>query len=362
MDKRPDIWAPYRNWARRYAPPKWDLASSYVQPCTLDDVPGALEAVDLNDRNEDGYAPLVRALARRYATEPENVLTAHGATGAAFLALAALIRPGDKVMVEWPSYDPIAGSVRLLGGEVVDITREWNRDFAPDPDQIAQVLRHDIKAIVLTNPHDPTGVYTSKAELMEIGALADAVGAKVIVDEVYLDALGGVDTTPAASLGDTFISLNSLTKSYGLAGLRLGWMIADVATTERARGVRDLVEGPGPVPVERMGVVALGQMDRLLERARAILGPNLARLVEFVERRPELTWVRPVGAVAFPRLAGLDDADAFVRMAHDEFGVGVVPGSLFGHRQNFRISVAGPSEVVEGGLEALERALDKGVA
>ncbi|MDP2956780.1 MAG: pyridoxal phosphate-dependent aminotransferase [Longimicrobiales bacterium] len=358
----PDSWAPYRTWAKRYAPPRWNLAESHVLPCTLVDLPGALEAVDLYDRNDDGYPPLVRALARRFGMEVENVTTTNGATGANFLALASLVRPGDKVMVEWPGYDPIAGAIRLLGGQVVDMTREWSRGFALDPDQLARSLTHDLKAIVLTNPHNPTGVYTSKAALAEIEALAVAVGAKVIVDEVYLDLLGEVDTSPAATVSSTFISTNSLTKSYGLPGLRLGWMLADPETTERARRVRDLVEGTGPIPVERMGVVALSQMDRLLARARGILEPNMALLLAFVEGRPELAWIRPSGgAVAFPRLAKGGDADAFVAMAHEEFGVGLVPGSLFGYRQNFRISAGVAREVLEGGLEALGKALDKGL-
>ena len=356
----PDSWAPFRTWSKLYDPPKWDLTGSYVHPCTLPELPGAVEAVDLFGRNDDGYRPLLRALARRFQMDPDRVLTANGATGATFLALAALIRPGDKVLVEWPSYDPLAGTVRLLGGEVVDWTREWDRGFALDPDGLARSLTHDIKAIVLTNPHDPTGVYTSRAQLLEIEALAKAVGAKIVVDEVHLDALPEVDTTPAAVLSDTFVSVNSLSKSYGLPGLRLGWMLADPATTERARRVRDLVEGTGPVPVERIGVVAVGQMDRLLARARAILEPNFATLAAFVDSRPELAWIRPAGgAVAFPRLVGGADTDAFVRVAHLEFGVGVVPGSLFGYSQSFRISLGCPAEVLQGGLEGLGKTLDR---
>ena len=359
--RHPESWAPYRTWAKRYVPPRWDLTGSHVHPCTLAELAGAAEAVDLFERNEEGYAPLLRALGRRFEVGPDRVTTANGATGATFLALAALVRPGDKVLVEWPSHDLLSGTVRLLGGEVVDWTREWNEEYALDPDELARSVRHDIAAIVVTNPHDPTGVYTSKVELLEIEALANAVGAKVVVDEVYLDVLEGVDTTPSATLSDTFVSINSLSKSYGLPGLRLGWVLADPVTTERARRVRDVVEGTGSVPVERMGVVAVGQMDRLLARARSIVEPNFALLATFVEQRPDLAWIRPAGGtVAFPRLIGGADTDDFVRVAYEEFEVGVVPGSLFGQHQGFRIGLGGPHEALEGGLEALGRALDRG--
>lgn len=357
----PDSWAPFRTWSKRYAPPKWDLTGSHVHPCALAELPGAVEAVDLFERNEEGYPPLLRALARRFQVDSERVTTATGATGATFLALAALIRPGDKVLVEWPCYDPLAGTVHLLGGDVVDWTREWEHGYALDPDELARSLTHDLKAIVLSNPHDPTGVHTGRSDLQGIAALADAVGAKVVVDEVYLDALSGVDTAPAAVLSDTFVSINSLSKSYGLPGLRLGWMLADPETTERARRVRDVVEGTGPIPVERMGVVAVGQMDRLLARARSIVEPNFAALAAFVEGRQDLAWVRPAGGVvAFPRLAAGGDSDTFVRVALEEHGVGVVPGSLFGHSQSFRVGMGCSTDTLQGGLDALGRALDRG--
>lgn len=358
----PDSWAPFRTWSKLYAPPRWDLTGSHVHACTLAELPGALEAVDLIGRNDEGYRPLLKALARRFQVEPDRVTTANGATGASFLALAALVRPGDKVLVEWPSYDPLAGTIRLLGGEVLDWNREWDHGFALDPDELARSLTHDLTAIVLTNPHDPTGVHTSRQELLGVEALANAVGAKIVVDEAHLDALSGVDTTPAAAISDTFVSVSGLSKSYGLPGLRLGWVLADPEITERARRVRDVVEGAGSVPVERMGVVAVGQMDRLLARARSIVEPNFARLSAFVEARPELSWIRPaVGPVAFPRLANGADADGFVRIAREEFEVGVVPGSLFGYSQSFRVGVGCPADVLEGGLDALGKALDRGI-
>ncbi|NJD20964.1 MAG: pyridoxal phosphate-dependent aminotransferase [Gemmatimonadetes bacterium] len=357
----PVSWAPSRTWAKRHAPPRWDLTGSGVEPCALADLPGAVEAMDLLGQNEEGYPPLLRALARRFGVGTDRVITASGATGAGFFAVAALVRPGDKVMVEWPGHDSLSGAVRLLGGEIVDVSREWDGDFAVDPDDLAQRLTHDVRAIVLTNPHDPTGVHMGREALLDLARLADAVGAKVIVDEEHLDALPGVDTTPAALLGDTFVSLNSLSASYGLPGLRLGWMLADPETTERARRVRDVVEGAGPVPVERMGVVAVGQMDRLLARARSILEPNLQLAAAFVEGRSALAWARPAGGpVAFPRLVGGGDADELVRVAREEFEVGVVPGSLFGYGQSFRICLGCRSEVLEGGLEALGKAVDRG--
>lgn len=355
-----DSWAPHRTWARVYVPPKWDLAQSHVHPCTLEDVPGALEAVTLQEGNLDGYPPLVRALARRFGMKSENVTVTSGATGAIFLALAALVRPGDKVAVEWPGHDSTAGAVRLLGGRVVDMTRDWGRGFAVDPDQLARTMTHDVKAIVLTNPHDPTGTVSTRAQLLEIEEVAQAVGAKVIVHEAFLDTLVGDDKNPAATISETFISTNSASKSLGLPGLRLGWILADPETTQKVRKAQDVVNGSGAVPVERMGVVVVGQMDRLLARARGILEPNLDLLATFVEGRPDLEWIRPSGGtVAFPRLSSGADSQGFVELAYQDFGVGLVPGVLLGHRRNFRISFGVAPETLREGLKALGQALDR---
>jgi len=212
---------------------------------------------------------------------------------------------------------------------------------------------------VLTNLHNPSGAYAVADALAEVGRLAESVGAKVLVDEVYLDALDGVDGSPAATRGDVFVSTNSLTKSYGLAGLRIGWVLADPETVERVLRVRDVVDGVGSIPSETIAVHAFRSLDDILERARGILlaGSSMARA--FIESRPELDWVEPMGgAVAFPRLGGVDDAEPFVAMAARDFGVGVTPGRLFGEPAHFRVAVAGTPEVLERGLEALGKALD----
>lgn len=352
-------WAPYMAWAKAHPHAPYDLTGSNLLPCTLEDLPGARDVLELHAPNDEGYPPLLEAIARRYGVAVEQVATAAGAAGANLLALGALVRPGDTVLIEWPGYDPQGGAARFLGAEVRTFTRAWEDGFRLDPRRIADALTPRTRVVVLTNPHNPTGVYASPEELREVGAIAATVGAKVLVDEVYLDALAGVDTAPAARLGEPFLSVNSLTKSFGLSGLRIGWVISDTETVRRVRRTRDVVDGVGATPSELLGVLAFYRMDELLERARGILVPNGALLRRLVQQRPELEWVPPEGgAVAFPRLVGADDAEAFVHLARTSFGVGVVPGRFFGAAAHFRVAVSGRRDVLESGLEALGRALD----
>jgi len=269
------------------------------------------------------------------------------------------VRPGDDVLVESPGYDPLGGAARLLGAEVRTFERRFEDAWALDPDRVAAALTPSTRAIVVTNPHNPSGVWVDASALDAVAELAASVGARVVVDEVYLEALAGVDTTPAAARSEAFVSTSSLTKCFGLAGLRLGWILGDADVVERVRRARDVVDGNGPSPSESLAVHAFRHADRLIERARSILEPNGRSLRAFVDGRDELTWVRPAGgAVAFPRLDGVDDTSAFVQSAQDEFDVGLVAGRFFGAPRHFRVAIGAEPAVVEGGLEALGRALD----
>lgn len=352
-------WAPYMTWAKHHRGARWDLTGSNLLPCSVDDLPGAREALVLDGRNDDGWPPLVDAIAARFGVEPSRVATGPGASGANFLVCAALLRAGDRVLAEWPGYDPQAGAARLMGAEIDTFPRGWSRRFALDADAVEAALTDETRLIILTNLHNPSGVHSDRAALGRIGDLARSVGAKVVVDEVYLDAVPGVDATPAARLGDVFISTNSLTKSYGLSGLRIGWILADPETVERIWRVRDVVDGIGSVPSDVLGTLAFDHLDALLDRARGILGPGFALMRDFVEARRELDWVAPPGgSVGFPRLRDTDDADPFVEAAARDFDVSVIPGRLFGEPAHFRIAVSGERDNLERGLEALGSALD----
>jgi aspartate/methionine/tyrosine aminotransferase len=355
----PESWAPYMTWAKHHEPARWDLSGSNLLPCTVEDLAGARTELLLYAQNDDGYPPLVNAIANRFGVERDRVVTATGAAGATFLALAALVRPGDEVLVEWPGYDPQAGAAHLLGAEVRRFPRPWTEGFRVDPDAVRAALSPRTRVVVLTNLHNPSGVYTSPDVMRKVGLAAAEVGAHVLVDEVYLEILTGVDTGPAAHLGDVFVSVNSLTKTFGLAGLRVGWMLARPEVAERARRARDVVDGVGSVPSEALGALAFERIEELLRRARRIVMANSELMRGFVmEHASAVEWAVPPGAsIALLRLLGADDAGPFVEMARREFGVGVTPGRYFGCPGHFRVAISGRRHVLEGGLEALGRAL-----
>lgn len=351
--------APYMEWAKTRPGARFDLAGSNVLECSLDDLPGAHGALDLAGHNDDGYQPLVEAIATRYGVAPARVTTAQGTSGANFLVCAALVDPGDDVLIERPGYDPLLGSARLLGARPVRFDRAFADGYALDPDRIRHAMTPRTRLIVVTTPHNPTSAIADPGTLDEIGRIAEHAGAHVLVDEVYQDA-GAPGTRPAATRGDVFITTSSLTKSYGLPALRCGWTISSPEIAERIRRARDVVDGTGSIVAERLAVLAFSRLDALHQRARTLLDANRRLVREFLLSRAELTWIDPGGGtVFFPRLAGVADTTAFARRVLHEYDTAVVPGRFFEAPAHFRIGCGRQTDVVRGGLERLTAALSE---
>ena len=353
-------YAPYMQWAKQHARPAWNLAGSNVLACTLDDLPGAREALQLTGDNDNGYRPLVEAIAARYGVSPEMVASAQGASGANFLVYLALVQPGDDVLVERPGYDPLMGAVERLGGRVTRFDRRFEDGYRLDPEAIRHAVTPRTRLIVITNTHNPTGVMAREEDLDEVGRVAEEVGARVLVDEVYLDSVPGPARRPAAARAPVFITTSSLTKSYGLAGLRCGWVIASPDVAERVHRARDIVDGTGSFPAERLSALAFAHLDCLAARARSILDPNLARVRAFLATRGDLACVQPDGGTTvFPRLRRCADASSFVDRLAAEHDTGVVPGHFFQAPAHFRVGFCGTPGTLEEGLKRLGRALDE---
>ena len=358
------LLSPYLHWAKTRQPAAVDLAGSNLLHCDLGDLPGARDAIELAARNDEGFMPLREAIAAHHGVSPDRVVTATGCSGANFLAIGAIARAGDDVLIERPAYDPLMGASVLLGLIVHRFDRRAERGFAVAAEDVRARLTSRTRAVVLTSPHNPSGVGLDVDTLEAIGREAARVGAHVIVDEVYLDGANACGDAhrpliPAARLEGPFISTNSLTKSYGLAGLRCGWAIAPAAIAERMQRTRDVVDNVCSVPSERLGTLAFQHLDALTARTQRILGGNLERARAFFSSRPELRLpAPPSSSIVFARLGDAARTQAFVQRLLDEHGVAVAPGHFFESPDHFRISLAGDPAVLAEGLRRIGTALD----
>jgi aspartate/methionine/tyrosine aminotransferase len=287
------------------------------------------------------------------------VATAVGCSGANFLALSALLEPGDEVVAESPYYDPIFAAARMAGATVRTFERRLSDNFDVDPDAVEAAMSPRTRVIALTNPHNPSGVLASPARLAALARLAERRGVRVLVDEVYLDTAHDPGARSAAHLSPLFVATNSLTKSYGLASLRCGWVLASEETAARVRRVRDAVDVWSPIPSDRLAALAFSHLPVLAERARRIVEANRVAVKRLLASRSDLASVPPKATIVFPRLESAPSADAFADRLFASTGTAVAPGRFFGASRHFRIAFGGDPAVVAEGLAAIARTLDE---
>lgn len=360
-NKRQEARSPYMEWAKLSASAPFNLATSGVANLPFSALAVELDDLEITGADPYGYGELKERIAAKAGVASENIVTAAGTSMANHLAMAALLEPGDEVLIEQPGYDPLLAAAEYLGARVRRFPRRFESGWEIDPEVVDAAMSEETRLVVVTNYHNPTGVRTSDRVLAEIATLAARRGAWLLVDEVYVEACFDPDALSAFHLGPNVIATSSLTKAYGLSGLRCGWVIAPTEEAQRMWHINDLY-GASPVHLgERASVIALDHLDEIAAAAEDRLARNRELLGRFLDARDDLEVVRPAeGTIVFPRLADRDEADTerFLALLRERYETSVVPGRFFEEPCHFRLGIGGASSMVEEGLERLGRALD----
>ncbi len=356
---RANAGSTYMQWAKLNASAKYNLATSGMIGFPLAELGVSIDQLEINGPNVYGYEPLLHALAQRYGVPQENVVTAMGTSFANQLALAALTEPGDEILIEQPTYDPLLGIARYLGLEIRRFHRRRENNFALDLQDLAANLSPRTRVIVLCNFHNPTGAASSEAELRKAIEIARNSNAHVLIDEVYREML--FEATPHTAFHldpERVVITSSLTKAYGLSGIRCGWIFAPKALAQRMWHIHDLHAAGNPFPAEQLSVIALERLEKISVKMNGLLTENRRLLKSFLETRDDLDYFWPeYGTIVFPRLkrGNVDDLCALLR---NEFDTTVVPGSFFEMPDHFRIGVGLATDTVGESLQQLARGLD----
>jgi aspartate/methionine/tyrosine aminotransferase len=195
--------------------------------------------------------------------------------------------------------------------------------------------------------------------LRRIGELAREAGARVLVDEVYLEAMFEAAPRSCVHLGPQFISTSSLTKGYGLSGLRCGWILCEPDLAQRMRLLHDVFGAVGPHPAETLSVLALKKLPKFIDRAKTILETNRAVLRDFLDSREELKAVRTdYGTTSFPVLLKGQVDDLWTAL-YDKYDTAFVPGRFFESPQHLRIGMCAEAKLFSEGVKRLGAALDE---
>jgi aspartate/methionine/tyrosine aminotransferase len=288
--------------------------------------------------------PLLRAeIALLYdGLAANDIMTFAGAEEAIFLTMHATLGPGDHAVVVWPAYQSLYEVARSIGADVTPVALD-PRDWSFDVDRMADALRPNTRLVVINFPHSPTGAHVTRSQFDAVVQLCARRGIRLFSDEVYrlLEHDRGATLPPAAVLDDRAVSLGVMSKAYGLAGLRIGWIATkDDRLRARLASLKDYTTLCNSAPSEILAVIALRAGDRVVGRSRSIIAANLPILTDFMRRHAaRLTWSPPkAGSVCFPRFTSDVDAEHIAERLIERTGVVIVPGSRFDFdRAHFRV-------------------------
>jgi aspartate/methionine/tyrosine aminotransferase len=305
----------------------------------------------LSECNSWGHPRLIKALAREYGVnDPARILPTSGCSIAYIVAAQALLKAGDHVLVEHPVYDPFI--------KVLD-TLEVSYSFTARPglDDLEAQITPRTRLIVVSHLHNPTGAPLSPAELERLIAAAERHNLHVIVDQIFAD---WVDPEPLARQHPRLITLNGLSKVYGLTELRLGWIIADTGVMAQIRPIHNLYDNSLSHILQTMATVVFDEYSKYRQRAFEIAAANRPLMVDFLgQNHAHLHGDVPdAGIVAFPQVIGIEDVDEFVRYALEQHGVLVVPGRFFGAPSHVRLGFGGETQALRDGLTRLTAAFN----
>ena len=348
----------YMEFAKLHSSAKYNLATSGMAGFPLAELGVTIDQLEINGPDGYGYEPLRCAIAQRYRVPVDCVATAAGTSMANYFALAACAEPGDEVLIEQPTYALLLDTAHYLGLEIKRFQRPSSDNYQVDLVDLERHISPRTKLIVLCNLHNPSGALTPEPTLREIGPMAKNVGARVIVDEVYLEMLW--ESEPRSSFHidpNTFVSTNSLTKAYGLSGIRCGWVLAPPEIVARIRHIHDLHAAGNAFPAEVLGVIAFEKLQQITTVQKARLDENRKLLKQILESQSVLDYFWPDhGTVVFPRFAN-GNAEAYCQRLREDYEVSVVPGKFFEDPQRIRIGVGGTTATVRPALEQLQKAL-----
>jgi aspartate/methionine/tyrosine aminotransferase len=355
----------YIEWATRfYGKVELDLASSGIPHAAWSEL--GVPEPDLDDL--PAY-PAFRASLAVYNDVPvADVVPALGTSGGVFLAYAAMLSPGDEVLVEHPGYEPLTRAAEGLGAVVRTFERRADEGFRIVPERVAAAVTPRTRVIVVTNLHNPSGVRTPDATLLELAKIAEGGGGRprgayLLVDEVYapFDDLpeDGVFRTSARKLAPNVVAVSSLTKCYGLGMHRIGWVLGPSSIVERAEAAVIATCGHLPLAQAARGAVAVANVGKLAKRAKAILAGKRDIAARWAATVPNATWSAPTsGLFGLVTLDDPQDLRPRIESWATEHGVLVGAGSFFGVPNGFRLSWATlPKERFEAGLAKLSTLL-----
>lgn len=363
--------AKLEDWMRLYYHNvDYDIGSSGVRDMTvaeLCDVCGfslaELEPLVFHDSEPLGGRALREALAERWTGgDAEQVMVTHGSSEAIYLVMHTLLKPGDEVVVVDPAYQQLYDIAGALGCRITRWGLSTGQGFAVDTATLRDLVTPATRMIVVNFPHNPTGVSITRAQQDDIVAIAAAAGAWLVWDNAFGEMTYGTEPLPLPnSRYDKCLSFGTLSKSYGLAGMRTGWCLAPPALLAEMAFLRDYIALYVSPVLEFFAEHAVRNADKIVALQHRHASANLDLLLRWAAERPDLVRLTPPagGVTALVELLSVPDVTAACKRLAEEYRTLLVPGECFGDafRGHVRLGFGGTTEELTAGLAALDKVL-----
>jgi aspartate/methionine/tyrosine aminotransferase len=319
----------------------YNLAESSVRDRSLGEL--GIEFGDLSLPYGDHYGhPELRSLIAEYSgpkVSADDVLLTAGAAGALFIISSSLLEPGDHMVVGFPNYATNYETPHAIGAKVEEHVQTFDSNFSIDVDKLASQVTDETRFISLTCPHNPTGVMFSRQELDQLIDIAEQNDSWLVVDETYREMAYGEPLPVAADLSDRAISICSMSKTYGVPGIRVGWLITrDPGLMETFISAKEQIGITGSVLDETVALQTLQQKDSLLPLIREEIAQGFTIISDWVQDEPMLEWVQPDGGVTCcVRIPGASDDQMrhFYEVLKDRYKTAIGPGYWFKLPMNY---------------------------
>ncbi len=341
-----------------------NLSESSYTDCFFRDIhPEAdLQGLLLCYGSHAGHKGLRSAIVAGSGLTIDDVLLTLGAAGALFIIATTLLEKGDELVVVRPNYATNIETPRAIGAAIRFIDLRFEEKFALDIGKIRAAVSPRTRYISVTYPHNPTGTCLPAEELRELIAVAEENGIYLLVDETYRDMVFGEQLPPAATFSPRVISVSSLSKTYGLPGLRTGWILCrDRQLMTTLLAAKEQIHICGPSIDEQVAFHYWQQKDKFFPRIRADIREKFGLVKKWIAQQNDFEWIEPGGGcVGFPRLRRPEegDIDRFYRILLDDYGTYVGPGHWFEMPRHYmRVGFGWPArESLEEGLDGLSKA------
>jgi len=344
----------------------YNLSESGVHPMTVRELvedPAVIEellSTELGYAQANGVIELRERIAALYpGATPDNVLVTVGCAEANFITPQTMLRPGEEMVMMLPNYMQVWGIAHNLGFRVKSFNLKEEQGWAPDLDELNDTVSEETKLIAVCNPDNPSGYILTEAEMDAIVASADRVGAWILADEVYSGAERLADTPTPSFWGryDKVLAHNSLSKAYGLPGLRVGWVVGPADTVDEIWARHEYTTIGATMLSNKLAAIALSPevRPRLLQRSRDYIRRGYPILDAWMEEHEGTFTVVPpqAAAIAFVRYhLDVNSTDLVNRLMREK-SVLIVPGDHFGLDHHLRISFGLQPDYLRAGLDRI---------